>query len=180
MEQRGEATKEPTTADTDAGTEIQRGDQPVRQKWYQWFSPNDTLEERRLILKLDGLIMVFVFLAYWAKVLDQSATSAAYVSGMKEDLGLYGNELNYLNTTYMVGFIVFQIPLTILVSGSTRLILLGNKTQLGQHMCVDDSLLGKLLHPSRRSDLGHPHPGTVQSHQRSPAICHTLLYRRSR
>lgn len=89
---------------------------PVRQKWYQWFSPSDTPEERRLILKLDALIMIFVFLAYWAKVLDQSATSAAYVSGMKEDLKLFGNELNYLNTTYMVGFITLQIPLTLLVS----------------------------------------------------------------
>lgn len=74
---------------------------PVRQKWYQWFSPTDTPEERRLLLKLDGLILVFVFLAYWAKVLDSSATSTAYVSGMKEDLKLYGNQLNYLNTVYM-------------------------------------------------------------------------------
>lgn len=72
-----------------------------RQKWYQWFSPSDTPEERRLILKLDALIMIFAFLAYWAKVLDSSATSAAYVSGMREDLKLFGNELNYLNTTYM-------------------------------------------------------------------------------
>lgn len=72
-----------------------------RQKWYQWFAPTDTPEERRLIMKLDGLIIVFVFLAYWAKVLDTSATSSAYVSGMKEDLRLNGNQLNYLNTTYM-------------------------------------------------------------------------------
>lgn len=72
-----------------------------RQKWYQGFTPTDTPAERRLILKLDGLIIVFVFLAYWAKVLDSSATSTAYVSGMKEDLGLYGNQLNYLNTVYM-------------------------------------------------------------------------------
>ncbi|OAA43649.1 Major facilitator superfamily domain, general substrate transporter [Metarhizium rileyi] len=54
-------------------------------------------EERRLILKLDVLILIFVFLAYWAKVLDQSATSASYVSSMKEDLKLFGNELNHLN-----------------------------------------------------------------------------------
>ncbi|PON23348.1 pantothenate transporter liz1 [Trichoderma gamsii] len=87
-----------------------------RQKWYQWFSPSDTPEERRLILKLDALIMIFVFLAYWAKVLDSSATSAAYVSGMREDLKLFGNELNYLNTTYMVGYITFQIPLTVLMT----------------------------------------------------------------
>jgi hypothetical protein len=55
-------------------------------------------------------------LAYWAKVLDSSATSTAYVSGMKEDLKLYGNQLNYLNTVYMVGFITMQIPLTLVVS----------------------------------------------------------------
>lgn len=86
--------------------------EPVRQKWYQWFAPTDTPAERRLILKLDGLIIVFVFLAYWAKVLDSSATSTAYVSGMKEDLKLYGNQLNYLNTVYMYSnqtfFLCFQ------------------------------------------------------------------------
>lgn len=71
-----------------------------RQKVWQYFSADDTPAERRLILKLDGLIIVFLFLAYWAKVLDQSATSTAYVSGMKEDLSLYGNELNYLNTMF--------------------------------------------------------------------------------
>ncbi|KAJ5388252.1 hypothetical protein N7509_010793 [Penicillium cosmopolitanum] len=87
-----------------------------RQKWYQWFAPTDTPAERRLILKLDGLIIVFVFLAYWAKVLDSSATSTAYVSGMKEDLKLYGNQLNYLNTVYMVGFITMQIPLTLVMT----------------------------------------------------------------
>ncbi|GMG00619.1 unnamed protein product [Aspergillus oryzae] len=52
-----------------------------RQKWYQWFAPTDTPAERRLIPKLDGLIIVFLFLAHWAKVLDSSATSTAYVSG---------------------------------------------------------------------------------------------------
>ena len=82
-------------------SETQEVSPPARQKWYEWFAPTDTPAERRLILKLDGLIIVFVFLAYWAKVLDSSATSTAYVSGMKEDLSLYGNQLNYLQTVYM-------------------------------------------------------------------------------
>ena len=73
----------------------------VRQRWYQYFSPADTPAERKLILKLDATILVFVFLAYWAKTLDSSATSTAYVSGMKEVLNLYGNQLNYLNTSFM-------------------------------------------------------------------------------
>ena len=74
---------------------------PTRQKFWHYFSPEDTPAERRLILKLDGLIMVFLFLAYWGKVLDSSATGTAYVSGMKEDLMMFGNELNYLNTVYL-------------------------------------------------------------------------------
>jgi hypothetical protein len=113
-----EATETPAVVQSESKNygDVQSSVGEVRQKWYQWFAPTDTPAERRLILKLDGLIIVFVFLAYWAKVLDSSATSTAYVSGMKEDLKLYGNQLNYLNTIYMVGFITMQIPLTLLVS----------------------------------------------------------------
>jgi hypothetical protein len=85
---------------SDSPSQVRR-DATQRQAWYQWFSPTDTPEERRLILKLDGLIVVFLFLAHWAKVLDTSATSTAYVSGMRESLNMYGNELNYMNTAYM-------------------------------------------------------------------------------
>ncbi|KAJ5700234.1 hypothetical protein N7536_003247 [Penicillium majusculum] len=105
-----EAKETPTKSENPPASEL------ARQKWYEWFAPTDTPAERRLILKLDGLIIVFVFLAYWAKVLDSSATSTAYVSGMKEDLKLYGNQLNYLQTVYMVGFITMQIPLTLLMT----------------------------------------------------------------
>ena len=108
----GEATgtpdeKQPAPVLTDASSETSRASAEAppgprrRQKWYQWFSPDDTPEERRLITKLDLLIIVFAFLAYWTKVLDASAVTAAYVSGMKEDLGLFGNELNYLNLVFM-------------------------------------------------------------------------------
>ncbi|OAA74075.1 Major facilitator superfamily domain, general substrate transporter [Cordyceps fumosorosea ARSEF 2679] len=100
----------------DATSAAAAREEPVRQAWYQWFSPTDTPEERRLIVKLDLLILVFVFLAYWAKVLDQSAMSAAYVSGMREDLHLFGNELNYLNAAYLVGLVVPQVPLTLLMT----------------------------------------------------------------
>lgn len=75
--------------------------EPVRQKWYQWFSPTDSPEERRLILKLDGLILAYLWISYWVKTLDSATMSAAYVSGMKEELGLWGNELNYLDTCYL-------------------------------------------------------------------------------
>lgn len=50
---------------------------PDGRKWYQirWFSPSDTQEERRLIFKLDLLIVPYAFLAYWTKYIDQANIS---------------------------------------------------------------------------------------------------------
>ncbi|KAI7785656.1 hypothetical protein LA080_006677 [Diaporthe eres] len=66
---------------------------PPRQKWYQCFAPDDTPEERRLIIKLDCLIMIFFFLAYWAKVLDSSATSTAYMTPFSATYFIPGADL---------------------------------------------------------------------------------------
>ncbi|ODV82596.1 hypothetical protein CANARDRAFT_30701 [[Candida] arabinofermentans NRRL YB-2248] len=88
----------------------------IAQPFYKWFSPTDTPTEKKLILKLDSLILVYLFLSSFVKTLDSSAVSYAYVSGMKEDLGMYGNELTYQSSCYMAGFIVGQIPLTMLAT----------------------------------------------------------------
>jgi hypothetical protein len=50
---------------------------PQTRKWYQiqWFQPDDTKEERKLISKLDLLIVPYVFLAYWVKYIDQANIS---------------------------------------------------------------------------------------------------------
>lgn len=43
----------------------------VIRKWYHWFAPEDGPQERRLILKLDLLIVPYSFLLYWIKYVDQ-------------------------------------------------------------------------------------------------------------
>ncbi|KAK9779683.1 putative Major facilitator superfamily transporter [Seiridium cardinale] len=53
-----------------------------------------TPEERELVRRLDIFLMTFGCISQVIKYLDQSNISNAYVSGMKEDLGLNGNELN--------------------------------------------------------------------------------------
>ncbi|CAK7201604.1 hypothetical protein SEUCBS139899_004312 [Sporothrix eucalyptigena] len=88
----------------------------VQRKWYAWFAEIDTPEERRLILKMDALIMSFAFLAYWAKYIDQGNLTNAYISGMQEDLGFYGNQLVQLQTIFNVAYTVFMIPLTLLAA----------------------------------------------------------------
>ncbi|KAL2854737.1 major facilitator superfamily domain-containing protein [Aspergillus pseudodeflectus] len=81
-------------------------------KWYhiKWFADQDTPEERKLILKLDALIVPYAFLAYWVKYVDQANINNAYVSGLREDLNLHGNELVRLQTMYTVGAVVGQLP----------------------------------------------------------------------
>ncbi|KAJ0341116.1 hypothetical protein KNSL1_011249 [Colletotrichum chrysophilum] len=53
-----------------------------------------------LVFKLDVMLLAWMFLAGIMKEMDQSATTQAYVSGMRESLSLYGNELVEFNTTY--------------------------------------------------------------------------------
>ncbi|KAJ5669564.1 MFS general substrate transporter [Penicillium macrosclerotiorum] len=50
------------------------------------------------------------------RILDQTNISNAYVSGLKEDFGLYGNELNYFNVCYYTAYVVFQVPGLLLMS----------------------------------------------------------------
>ncbi|KAM0544680.1 hypothetical protein ACHAPJ_011741 [Fusarium lateritium] len=86
--------------------------------WWKikWFANTDTPKERKLILKLDLLIVPYVFLAYWVKYIDQSNINNAYVSGMREDLKLYGNELVQFQTLYTVGAVVGQLPFMYLLT----------------------------------------------------------------
>ena len=47
----------------------------VPRKWYHWYAPEDTPEERRLLLKLDLLIMPIALLSFWIKNMDYANIS---------------------------------------------------------------------------------------------------------
>ncbi|OJJ07830.1 hypothetical protein ASPVEDRAFT_57082 [Aspergillus versicolor CBS 583.65] len=76
----------------------------------RWFPAGMSREERSLVRKLDLLVLPYACLSFFVKYLDVSALTNAYVSGMKEDLDLGGDRLNYINAAYEVGYVVFQIP----------------------------------------------------------------------
>ncbi|KAK9474060.1 major facilitator superfamily domain-containing protein [Dipodascopsis tothii] len=75
-----------------------------------WYPPGTSREERILLLKIDWLVLSFSSLSMFNKNLDVNALTNAYVSGMKTDLNLYGNRLNYINALYYVGYTIFQVP----------------------------------------------------------------------
>ncbi len=52
----------------------------------------------------------YAFVVYWLKYIDQVNLNNAYVSGMKEDIGMKGNDLVNTQAVYTVGAVIFQIP----------------------------------------------------------------------
>ncbi|KAF2170567.1 hypothetical protein M409DRAFT_64257 [Zasmidium cellare ATCC 36951] len=83
---------------------------------FNWYPGEYPKEEKKLLFKLDVSILVFACLCFFVKYLDQTNISNAYVSGLKEEFDLYGNQLNYLNICYFTAYVVFQIPGMLLIS----------------------------------------------------------------
>ncbi|KAJ6116829.1 hypothetical protein N7512_006554 [Penicillium capsulatum] len=82
-------------------------DQPKTiRRWFHWHEPGTSKAEKWLIFKLDFFILTYTCLTFFIKDLDQQNVSNAYVSGMKEDLHLKGNELNWFITYCNIGIIV--------------------------------------------------------------------------
>ncbi|KAG6366097.1 hypothetical protein INS49_000273 [Diaporthe citri] len=66
--------------------------------------------ERLLVQKVDFFILTFCCLSYFMNYLDRSNLANAYVSGMKEEIGFVGDQLNQINTCFTVGYVLGQIP----------------------------------------------------------------------
>ncbi|RPD59697.1 MFS general substrate transporter [Lentinus tigrinus ALCF2SS1-6] len=81
--------------------------------WDTWDKPE---AERRFLFKLDACLLTYAALSYFSKYLDQQNITNAYVSGMQEDLGLHGNQLNYITTAWTCGYVIGQIPSNMLIT----------------------------------------------------------------
>lgn len=84
-----------------------------RPKWQQgfinlfyWYPEDLSQEERKLLVKTDVFLLIYVCASYFTKSLDKSNITNAYVSGMKEDIVFDGNDLAYAKSLYSAGYIV--------------------------------------------------------------------------
>ncbi|KAG4025480.1 hypothetical protein MFRU_057g00230 [Monilinia fructicola] len=84
--------------------------------FFWWTRPGTPVEEVKFVQKLDLCLLTYCCLSFFCKDLDRNNVANAYVSGMKEDLALNGNELNWFNTYYQIGYIAGQIPSNILLT----------------------------------------------------------------
>ncbi|KAF2444153.1 putative pantothenate transporter liz1 [Karstenula rhodostoma CBS 690.94] len=81
-----------------------------------WDSADVTKEERKFLFKLDATLLTFGTLGMLIKWIDTSNITNAFVSGMKEDLNLYGNEYNYIVVAWTIGYIIGQWPSNIILT----------------------------------------------------------------
>ncbi|OCF34516.1 hypothetical protein I316_03557 [Kwoniella heveanensis BCC8398] len=83
--------------------------------WVFLNDPEWSEEKRReqsLVRRLDIFFMTYAAFSSIVKWLDQNNVQNAYVSGMQEDLSLYGNELNYFTTYFNIGYVI-MIPFSV-------------------------------------------------------------------
>ncbi|EFQ31072.1 major facilitator superfamily transporter [Colletotrichum graminicola] len=113
-------SKSPTSVDKietqPAVAELVQEQPKLTWRSYIWDTLDKSPEERKFMFKLDAVILTFASLGYFIKNLDQININNAFVSGMKEDMQLFGNELNYMQTCWTVGYVLGEIPSNILLT----------------------------------------------------------------
>ncbi|OAA62130.1 Major facilitator superfamily transporter [Cordyceps fumosorosea ARSEF 2679] len=73
-------------------------------------------EERAFVARLDLFLLTFGCISQVIKYLDQTNINNAYVSGMKDDLDLHGDELNLFTTYFNVAYCIMLIPSQIIMT----------------------------------------------------------------
>ncbi|ODN76504.1 hypothetical protein L202_05171 [Cryptococcus amylolentus CBS 6039] len=114
----GISTTEQLTADTPRpSTKRTKATFWVAVQSFLWDSDSHlkSPEERRLLFKLDCCVLPCLCLGYFCKYLDQTNLTNAYVSGLQEYLGWYGNQYTYAVALYTAGYAALQVPSTLIV-----------------------------------------------------------------
>ncbi|WVW84388.1 hypothetical protein I302_106422 [Kwoniella bestiolae CBS 10118] len=91
---------------------------PPKRTWksYIWSTLDVDKEEARFLTKLDVTLITSAALGVMIRYLDQVNITNAFNSGMKEDLELYGNELNFANALWSAAYVFGQIPSNLLLT----------------------------------------------------------------
>jgi len=108
-----------TVTPANANTNTSHAPERVKTSILSYIWDKDThlksAEEKKLLRKLDFSILTIACVGFFMKFLDQTNIMNAYVSGMRTDLAMNGNEYTYAQTAYTVGYALMQVPSTLIV-----------------------------------------------------------------
>ncbi|KAK9234843.1 major facilitator superfamily domain-containing protein [Lipomyces kononenkoae] len=83
---------------------------------YVWDTFGKEREERIYVQRIDRYIFLYSLLSDWIKYLDQTNVSNAFVSGMQQDMNMYGQERNLLTTFFNIGYLTGAVPSQIIMN----------------------------------------------------------------
>ncbi|KAJ5518609.1 Major facilitator superfamily domain general substrate transporter [Penicillium expansum] len=90
---------------------------PVRSwKSYVWDTWDLPPDQRWMLFKVDAFVLTFASIGYFLKNIDQSNVNNAFLSGMEEDLEMFGNQLVTSTSIWTVGYVIGQIPSNLLLT----------------------------------------------------------------
>ncbi|KAK1143289.1 hypothetical protein N8T08_006816 [Aspergillus melleus] len=75
----------------------------------------DPVENKRLVRKIDLMILPFLSVCYAFYYIDKTTLSYAAIFGINEDLGLSGEQYSWLSSVFYFGFLVWALPTNFLM-----------------------------------------------------------------
>ncbi|KAJ5702023.1 hypothetical protein N7488_009571 [Penicillium malachiteum] len=72
-------------------------------------------EEKKLVRKIDLMILPFLAVCYAFYYIDKTTLSYAAIFGIKEDLNISGDEYSWLSSVFYFGFLFWSLPTNLLM-----------------------------------------------------------------
>lgn len=77
--------------------------------------PIDPEEEKRLVRKIDFMILPYLAVCYAFFYIDKTTLSYAAIFGIRDDLKLVGTRYNWLSSIFYFGFLIWAFPTNLLM-----------------------------------------------------------------
>ena len=77
--------------------------------------PVDPGEQKKLVRKIDFIILPFIFISYTFFYIDKTTLSYAAIFGIRNDLQLKYDQYNWLSSLFYFGFLAWTLPTTLLM-----------------------------------------------------------------
>ena len=101
----------------------------------------DEVQRKRLLRKIDLTIAPLLAVVYFLQFLDKTTLSYTSVMGMRQEVGLHGQQYAYLGMLFYIGFIATEFPTQYFAQKLSRLSL-----YLGCNVGIADEPLSRLRH----------------------------------
>jgi hypothetical protein len=77
--------------------------------------PYTAAEEKKLVRKIDAMILPYLAVCYAFFYIDKTTLSYAAIFGIREDLDLHGDRYNWLSSIFYFGFLAWAFPTNFLM-----------------------------------------------------------------